>query len=236
MVVERLCNEKYAGTMVYNQTSQKLKTPRQNNSQEHWVRTPEAFEGIVTYEQYTKVRKILAERRLKYRSEEMIKQLAAVYQQYGLFRSSLLQVLQDAPAPATFAQRFGGLDLAFQQMHHEPRDRARAIVHERIRQHVSEVLPYSDFLVLDQRLAVSVQPAVPIPNGYAAYWPFRPDARNVIDLTLGVLLSDPEDFEILGYVALPRFLAGTRTLRVSATSPRIELFGRCELDFLQRLL
>ena len=27
MVVDRLCNEKYAGTMVYNQTSQKLKTP-----------------------------------------------------------------------------------------------------------------------------------------------------------------------------------------------------------------
>lgn len=236
MVLHRLCNEKYAGTMVYNRTSQKLKTPRRQNSPEHWVRTPEAFEGIVTFEQYTKVHKILAERRAKYRSEEMIKQLAAVYQQYGLFRSSLLRVLEDAPAPATYAHRFGGLDLAFQQMHREPCDRARAMVHERIRQRVPEVLPYSDFLVLDQRLAVSVQPAVPIPNGYAAYWPFRPDTRNVIDLTLGVLLSDPEDFEILGYVALPRVLAGPRTLRVSAASSQTELFGRCELDFLQQLL
>ena len=89
MVVDRLCNEKYAGTMIYNQTSQKLKTPRRHNSPEHWVRTLEAFEGIVSYEQYTKVRKILAERRLKYQSAAMFAQLQKVYQQYGVFHSSL---------------------------------------------------------------------------------------------------------------------------------------------------
>ena len=106
------------------------------------------------------------------------------------------------------------------------------LVHERICQQFPEVLPYADFLVLDERLTVSVQPAVPIPRGYATYWPFRPDQRNVIDITLGVLLSDPDEFEILGYVALPRWLAGSRPLRIGATSSRTELFGRCDLDFL----
>ncbi|MEI8375206.1 MAG: recombinase family protein [Planctomycetota bacterium] len=236
MVVHRLRNEKYAGTMVYNKTQSKLKTPSRQNPPEQWVRTPSAFEGIIPYEQFLKAQELLAKRRQKYQSEEMIKQLAAIYQQYGLFHASLIRTLPNVPSPATFAHRLGGLDLAFQQMHREPCDRARAMVHERIREHVPEVLAYSDFLVLDQRLAVSVQPAVPMPNGYATYWPFRPDTRNVIDLTLGVLLSDAEDFEILGYVALPRLLAGTRTLRISATSSRTELFGCCELDFLQQLL
>jgi DNA invertase Pin-like site-specific DNA recombinase len=236
MVIDRLCNEKYVGTIVYNQTSQKLKTPRRSNPPEEWVRTPRAFEGIIDPEQFARAQQLLARRRRKYQSEEMLAQLAALYRKYGLFRSSLLRVLDDAPAPATFAHRFGGLDLAFQQIYREPRDRARQVVHDRIRQQVPEVLPYADFLVLDQRLAVSVQPAVPIPSGYAAYWPFRPDARHVIDITLGVLLSEPNDFNILGYVALPRWLAGPRTMRVTSTSPRTEMFGRSDLDFLRQLL
>jgi len=236
MVIDRLRNEKYAGTMVYNQTSQKLKTPRRVNSPEHWVRTPGAFEGIISYEQFVQAQQILARRRRKYQSEEMIAQLKALYRKYGLFHSSLLRVMEDAPAPATFAHRFGGLDLAFQQMYSKPRDRARELVHDRIRQHVPEVLPYADFLVLDQRMTIAVQPAVPISRGYAAYWPFRPDARRVIDITLGVLLSEPDEFEILGYVALPRWLAGSRTFRFCSTSARADMFGRSDLGFLQQLL
>jgi DNA invertase Pin-like site-specific DNA recombinase len=236
MVVERLQNEKYAGTMIYNQTSQKLKTPRQTNASEHWVRTPGAFEGIVSYELFARAQQLFAERRRKYQSDEMLAQLKRLYQQYGLFCSSLLRTLECAPAPATFAHRFGGLDLAFQQLHRDSCDRARELVHDRIRQMIPGVVPYGDFLVLDEKMTLSVQPAMPIPNGYAAYWPFRPDRRHVIDLTLGVLLSDPEELEILGYVALPRLLAGHHTLRINATSLRTELFGRTDLGFLQKLL
>ena len=149
---------------------------------------------------------------------------------------SLVRLLDDSPSPATFTDRFGGLDHAVQQMYREPRERARELVHQRIRQQVPEVLSYADFLVLDQKLTISVQPAVPMLNGYAAYWPFQPDRREVIDITLGVLLSDPEELNILGYVALPRWLAGRRNLRINSNSARAEMFGRCELDFLQQLL
>lgn len=40
-VLARLRNEKYAGTMVYNRTSGKLKTPSLPNPVEEWVRTTE---------------------------------------------------------------------------------------------------------------------------------------------------------------------------------------------------
>ena len=236
MVLHRLQNEKYRGTILYNRTSQKLKTPRRVNPPDEWIRTPEAFEGIILPEQFDRVQEILAQRRQKYQSDEMLAQLELLHKQYGLLRPSLVRLLEDAPAPATFVHRFGGMDHAFQQLYREPCDRARELVHEQIRRRVPEVLPYSDFLVLDQKLTVSVQPAVPIPNGYATYWPFRPDRRHVIDITLGVLLSDPDKFDILGYVALPRWTNGSRALRIGSTSTRTELFGRRSLDFLQQLL
>jgi DNA invertase Pin-like site-specific DNA recombinase len=236
IVAGRLCNEKYAGTMLYNQTTQKLKTPSHQNPPELWVRTPQAFRGLVDPELFLQAQEIFTQRRRKYLSEVMLAELEALYERFGMLRVPLLGVLEDVPSPATFSNRFGGLDLAFQQMYREPCNRARQLVHDQIRRQIPGVLSYSDFLVVDQKLTISVQPAVPFPNGYDAYWPFRPDRRRVIDITLGVLLSDPEQLEILGYVALPRWLAGRRRLRISSNSAQIEMFGRCILEFLQQLL
>jgi hypothetical protein len=87
MIRERLRNEKYVGTMVYNQTSQKLKTPRHVNPEEQWVRTPEAFEVVIETEQCVQIQEIFAQRQRKYRSEEMLKQLESLHRRYGLLRS-----------------------------------------------------------------------------------------------------------------------------------------------------
>lgn len=235
-VLSRLRNETYAGTLLYNRTSQKLKTPRHVNPPEVWVRTAEAFDGIISPEQFARAQEIFEERRRKYDPDRMLRQLRDLYQHHGVFRASLLRLQEDVPKASTYARQFGSWDQAFQQLYCESRDRARALVHEQIRSHVPDVLPYGDFLVLDRKLAVSIQPAVPIPSGYAAYWPIQPDSRHVIDITLGVLLSDPHDFQILGYVALPRWVSGATTLRVGPTSTRTELFGRSDLTFLQHLL
>ncbi|MEQ8785081.1 MAG: recombinase family protein [Pirellulaceae bacterium] len=235
-VLARLRNEKYAGTMVYNQTSQKLKTPSHPNPPEQWVRTPDAFDGIIPAEQFEQAQQILERRKQKYDPDYMLRQLNALYQQHGLFRSSLLRLDDRTPSAGSYARHFGSLDFAFQQLFNTERDRARELVHDRIREHVPDVLPYADFLVLDQKLTLSVQPAVPIPHGYAAYWPFCRDARQVIDITLGVLLSNPGDCEILGYVALPKWLTGDHTFRFTDSSSRADMFGRCDLNFLQQLI
>jgi len=58
----------------------------------------------------------------------------------------------------------------------------------------------------------------------------------VIDMTLGVLLSEPADFKILGFIALPRFGLDARLLRFTSSSTRTELFGRADLKFIQQLL
>jgi len=91
-------------------------------------------------------------------------------------------------------------------------------------------------LVLDQKLIVSIQPAVPVPHGYESYWPIHRDPRPVIDMTIGVLLSEPADFNILGFIALPRFGSDSKPMRYTSSSVRTKLFGRTELQFLQQLL
>jgi hypothetical protein len=96
-VGSRLRNETYFGTLIYNRTSQKLKTPRHINPPEEWVRTPEAFDGIVSTEQFARAQEILEERRRRYDPDRMLDQLNALYKQYGVFRSSLLRLKDDMP-------------------------------------------------------------------------------------------------------------------------------------------
>ena len=231
-----LRREKYIGSMVWNQTSQKLKTPRRHNPPEKWVLTPEAFDGIISQEQFARAQQIMEERRRKYDPDRLLEKLDALRKEYDLVSSSLLRSQEDMAGPSTYSRYFGSLDLAFQQLFPTVRNEARRHVQERICEQVPEVLPYSDFLVLDQKLTVAIQPAVPVTWGYSAYWPIRRDGRQVVDVTLGVLLGDSEQVDILGYVVLPRWIVGESTIRFSCTSIRTELFGRTDLGFLDQWL
>lgn len=235
-ILARLRNEKYAGTMVYNQTSGKLKTPKHPNPPEKWVRTPEAFTGVIDFELYLQAQEILEKRKQRYDPDYMLRMLDMLYQTHGMIRPGLLRTNAELPSAGGYSREFGSLDAAFQNLFDGERTKARDAVHEQIRSYVPETLAYSDFLVLDQKLTVSIQPAVPIPHGYETYWPLRRDTRPVIDMTLGVLLSEPADFKILGFIALPRFALDSGPLRFTSTSTRTELFGRPDLKFLQQLL
>lgn len=235
-VIHRLRNEKYAGTMVYNRTSGKLKTPSHPNPPEQWVRTEDAFNGIIDFDLFLRAQEILEKRKQRYDPDYMLRQLHAVHQSFGMVRPSLLRLDEANPSSGCYRREFGSVDRAFQRLFDGERVKARDAVFEQIRSHVPEVLSYADFLVLDQKLTVSIQPAVPVPHGYGNYWPVAPDDRPVIDMTLGVLLSEPADFDILGFVALPRWCGDGRQFRFTDTCMRTELFGRTDLNFLQQLL
>ena len=144
-VIHILKNEKYIGTIVYNRTTRKLKTKSRPNPPENWVRTPEAFEGLVDPEQFLQAHVMLEHRRRMYEPTSMLQRLDEVYKQYGVLQSSLLRLQESAPRAAAYARRFGSLDFAFQQLFQEPRIRAKKEVHERISQRVPAVLPYGDF-------------------------------------------------------------------------------------------
>jgi hypothetical protein len=213
-----------------------LKTPKHPNPPEEWVRTPDAFSGVIDFELYLRAQEILEKRKQRYDPDYMLRMLDMLYQTHGMIRPGLLRLREGLPSVGGYSKEFGSLDSAFQKLFDGERGKARDAVHEQIRCQVPETLAYSDFLVLDQKLTVSIQPAVPVPHGYESYWPLRRDTRPVIDMTLGVLLSEPADFNILGFIALPRFGLDSRPIRFTSSSTRTELFGRADLTFLQQLL
>lgn len=230
-----LRNEKYTGAIVYNRTTQKLKTPRRENPEEQWVRTPNSFEGLIDVEVFAKAQQRLAQRRRRFEPEVMLKGLQEVFDEHHFLRPSLLRS-SDLPSAASYGNRFGSLDFAFQQLFAPLRNEARQIVAEHLQAAMNEVLPYADFFVLDRKLTMTLQPVVPTPHGYAAYWPLRRDARTVVDLTLGILLNEPVSLDILGYIVLPRWLETERSLRVFCSSQNIELLGHRDLNFLVNLI
>ena len=232
-----LTNQQYAGAVVYNRTTQRLKTKRRSNPHEQWIITPDAYDPVISSELWDGAQAILDGRKRRYTREHMLERLAALYQKYNVVTSRLIQFDDECPAPGTVAARFGGLSGAFQAMFTDVLKRVRNDVFEAISQEVRLVDEHEDFIVINQDFTVLIQPSVPMPDGYGAFWAFRPDRRPVVDITLGVPLSDEGRHEILGYLALPRLMVPQRWVRLSAASDsRIELQGYNGLELIRDLL
>lgn len=232
-----LGNELYAGTMVYNKTTMRLKTARRCNPPEEWIRTPNSFEPLIEQAVFDHAQALLKEQSERFSDEGMLKQLREVFENYGFFRPSLFQSAVNRPSATTYAARFGSLDAAFQLTHESTRTKAREIVTQHIEELAGQVESFADFLVVKRRLTVLIQPSVPTLCGYRAYWSFRPDMRRVIDFTLGVALSGPAEFRILGYFVMPRLLIRRRPFRLSTVSEaRLALMGHSDLAFISELV
>ncbi len=231
-----LTNQQYAGAVVYNRTTQRLKTKRRTNPRDQWVITPDAYKPIVTREVYERAQDIFDSRKRRYTPEQMLPRLRALYDKYTIITSQVIQSDPQSPSPATYAAKFGGLTGAFQAMFGDVLQRVRNDAFKAISQLARLVEEHEDFIVINRDFTVLVQPSVPVPNGYGAFWTFRPDQRPTVDITLGVPLSNGGQHEILGYLALPRLLVHHPWIRLSANSDaQIEMHGHSGLDLIREL-
>ena len=199
-----LTNRQYAGAVVYNRTSQRLKTRRRTNPPEQWIVTPGAYDPIVSEDLYERAQSILEGRKRRYTREHMLERLSVLYEKYRVVTSRLIRFDAECPSPSTVANRFGGLSGAFRAMFADVLERVRDEVFQAIASEAKLVDEHEDFIVINRDFTILIQPSVPVPDGYGAFWAFRPDRRPVVDITLGVPLSNGGDHEILGYLALPR--------------------------------
>lgn len=231
-----LTDQQYAGAVVYNRTTQRLKEKRQRNPWDQWIITPNAYEPIVTPALYDKAQAVYEERKRRYLPENMLARLRVLYEKYSIVTSHLIRADPECPSPARYAAKFGGLPGAFQAAFRDVLDRVRGEVVAAIGQEAQAVDEYEDFLVINQHFTVLIQPSVPVPDGYSTFWFFRPDRRPAVDITLGVPLSNGEH-QILGYLALPRLMVPDRCVRLSAASDaRIEMHGYNGLDLIRDLV
>jgi len=231
-----LMNEIYVGTLVYNKTTQKLKTPRRTNPKDKWIRTAGAFDPVVEQSAFNEARRIITEAALRYTPEFMLKQLRRVLQEHKFLRPSFLVADAEAPSPSTYAKHFVSIDAAYQQVFRFALQQVKEEVESQLRDAIQDVESHDDFLVVNGRFTVLIQPSVPVPHGYTQYWYFRPDMRSVVDITLGVPVTDPKGPQILGYLALPRLLVAKRGIRLFGSSEtRLGLYGHRGLDVIYQL-
>lgn len=231
-----LLNEQYVGTLVYNRTTQKLKTASRPNPEGEWVRTAGAFDAIVEQATYARAQRLLAEAALRYTPEVMLEQLRRLLGEHEFLRPSMLRADAASPSPSTYAKRFTSLDSAYQQVFRLALQQVRDEVELLLRGVVEQVDAYEDFLVVNRKFTVLIQPSVPVPHGYSQYWYFRPDARGIIDITLGVPVSGADGPQILGYLALPRLMVPDRSVRLFGTSEsRLDMYGHHGLEMISQL-
>lgn len=231
-----LTNQQYAGAVVYNKSTQRMKTKARVNPREKWIVTPGAYEPVVEPNLYERAREIMEGRKRRCDPAKMLERMRELYAQYGIITSRILRFAGDCPGPGAFSERFGGIRIAFQSMFSEAIDRARADVFDAIRESAGMVSEHENFLVINEEFTVTIQPSVPMPCGYGEYWTFRPDRRPAVDITLGVPLSNGDEHAIMGYLALPRLMVREPWVRLSvASETRIELQAHSGLEFIREL-
>ncbi|CAN5127220.1 hypothetical protein BH11PLA2_BH11PLA2_52230 [soil metagenome] len=231
-----LTNVMYAGTLVYNKTTRKLKTRTRKNPVDQWIRTAGAFAGLVDPSVFERAQEIITQAAQRYSPAIMLGHLDRLYREHGFLRVSILTADRKAPSVSTYVARFASLDAAYQHLLRSTVHEVRNQIETRLRQEVGEIESYEDFLVINRKFTVLVQPSVPVFHGYSQYWYFRPDTRGTVDITLGVPVSGPDGPTILGYLALPRLLVDDQAIRLfGSQQARLDMFGYAGLEMILEL-
>ena len=240
-VREVLVNELYIGTMVYNKTTQRLKSPSHKNPRAEWIRAENAFQPVVDRALFesaqARIREAEEQRRIRYSDKDMLDRLRALYTRYGTVTANLIAGERGMVSAATYAHHFGTLVSAYQGLFADVIADRRSQVLADLRTAIPEITACEDFFVLRDYVSVRIQPVVPYPNGYEAAWSFTPDIRPEIDITLGVPLSNGGTYTVLGYLFFPRIMVGGRDVHIRSTVPeRLDLHAYTIPQALQTLI
>ena len=232
-----LSNEQYAGAAVFNKTTQKLKTPRRLNPKEKWVVTPGSYTPpVIAPELFEKAREKINGRKRRFSPEEMQTLFREIYGRYGMFSTSLVWSMENSPTSGQIKKQFGSMPEAFQSMFTDVIETAKNRVFNEIADDVRNVNSYRDFLVIDERFTVKIQPAVAQPFGYGYQWFFRLDKRAAVDIVLGVPLADTEEREILGFFPITRFMTHEPYFAISNNSmTKFQMHGYTGLEFIREM-
>ena len=86
-----LTNEEYAGTLVYNRTTQKLRTPSRHNPPDQWVKTADAFAPVVDRAVFDAAQRALAAAAARYEPAAIIERLGHLVREHAEVRPSFLR-------------------------------------------------------------------------------------------------------------------------------------------------
>jgi DNA invertase Pin-like site-specific DNA recombinase len=135
-----LINPKYIGSNVYNRRSFKLKRVRVSNPPDMWIIKPNAFEGIVSEDDYMRAQTIIESRHRSWSNEEMLQGLRDLLVSKGRLSGLLIDESEFLPSSATYSKRFGSLPRAYTLIGWFPfRDFAYLEINRRLRRQYKDL-------------------------------------------------------------------------------------------------
>ena len=108
-----LTNEKYVGTLIFNRSTQRLRSSRRPNDADKWIRVEDAFPGIVTKELFNQTKQARLRRGKHWANDEMLDGLRQILVEHGKVSADLIDN-SDLPSAKSYALRFRGLVAAFE--------------------------------------------------------------------------------------------------------------------------
>lgn len=103
-----LTNEKYCGTLVFNRSTQRLKSSRRPNDPDKWVRLHNVFDALVTREQFVEANEERRRRRRQWTDDEMLDGLREILVEHGKVTADVINA-SHFPSAKSYAFRFNGL-------------------------------------------------------------------------------------------------------------------------------
>ena len=167
--------------------------------------------------------------------KKQVAKLKALYGRYGTVSGSLISGSSELVPVSAYARRFGTIDKAYQAIFREVIEEKRSEVVDSLRQNDVRIEQHGDFIVIDGLFSVRIQPTIPIPRGYEASWVFHPVSRQEVDLTVGVLLSCPKQFEVLGCLAFPRQMVREKVRIFTGSPEKADLFSHHLTNLIETL-
>ncbi|MFH1707093.1 MAG: recombinase family protein [Planctomycetota bacterium] len=160
--------------------------------------------------------------------------LVRVYERYGKMGPRQIAAAAELPSASTYHHRFPSVEMALQRHKYgEVLDRVKDAVMDEFRARAHRVDEFDDYVVLNESFSVLIQPSIPLVFGGRSFWPFRPDRRVDIDITLGVSLGLDPPHPVMGYFIFPRLLVKRAPFKLCDTSRSVlEMFGYTTSDFL----
>jgi len=107
-VKQVLTNDKYAGTLVFNRSTQRFRTSKRPNSPSTWVKVEDAFDAIVPREKLEEARAERQRRRKHWTDDEMLDVLRDLFIEHGKVTPDLINA-SSGPAVKSYEFRFNGI-------------------------------------------------------------------------------------------------------------------------------
>lgn len=121
LVVHRiLSHPKYIGSIVFNQTSGRLRSKIKRNPREQWVVEPNRFPAIISLSRFEQAQSKLGDRVHLRSDERLLQELREFIAKHGRATQHLIGKHKTIASHATYAHRFGSLHRAVEMINTEP--------------------------------------------------------------------------------------------------------------------